>query len=178
MSKKEEASKKTDKNSISIHPLTNNRSWMETVQDNAFMLFPEKDDWRKRFIVTLLEWASKDDSLEITDFPIEMKMHRSLFYSWVARWPDIKEAFDQAKLMLASRRKKGALTRKFDKDVVFKDLHKYDPEWHEINKYHSDMKKEEDKQAHTFIINDAKPRIVSKEELTSSNEEENDVSSE
>ena len=42
----------------------------------------------------------------------------------------------------------------------------YDPEWHAINKYHSDMRKEEEKQSHTFIINDAKPRIVSKEEMT------------
>lgn len=177
MSKKEDASKKSDNHSIALNPLTNNRTWMETVQDNAFMLFPEKDDWRKRFIVTLLEWASKDDSLEITDFPIEMKMHRSLFYAWQAKFPDIKEAADLAKLMLASRRKKGALTRKFDKDVVFKDLHKYDPEWHEINKYHSDMKKEEEKQAHTFIISDSKPRVISKEELINS-EEENDVSNE
>jgi hypothetical protein len=142
------------------------------VQDNAFMMFPERDDWRKRFIFTLLEWASKDDSLEITDFAIEMKMHRSMLYRWVEKHSDIKEAFGMAKLMIASRRKKGALTRKFDKDVVFKDLHKYDPEWHDINKYHSDMKKEEEKQAHTFIISDAKPRIVSKEEMKSDSEVE------
>lgn len=175
MSKKEDESKKNDKNTIPLHPLTNNRTWMETVQDNAFMLFPEKDDWRKRFIVTLLEWASKDDSLEITDFPLEMKMHRTLFYAWIKRYPDIEEAHQLAKLMLASRRKKGALTRKFDKDVVFRDLHKYDPEWHEINKYHSDMKKEEEKQAHTFIISDAKPRVFSKEELMGNSEEANEA---
>lgn len=159
--------KKTKKpnTSIELHPLAGNRTWLEYVQDNAFMMFPEKDDWRKRFILTLMEWASKEDSLEITDFALEMKMHRSMLYRWVDKWPDIKQAFEMAKLMIASRRKKGALTRKFDKDVVFKDLHKYDPEWLEINKYHSDMKKDEEKQAHTFIISDAKPRIVTKEEM-------------
>lgn len=158
---------KKSNTSIELHPLASNRTWLEFVQDNAFMMFPEKDDWRKRFILTLMEWASKEDSLDITDFALEMKMHRSMLYRWVEKWPDIKQAFDMAKLMLASRRKKGALTRKFDKDVVFKDLHKYDPEWLEINKYHSDMKKDEEKQAHTFIISDAKPRIVTKEEMNS-----------
>ena len=126
--------------------------------------------------MTLLQWAEREDSLDITDFPLEMKMHRSLFYDWVRRFPDIKDAFETAKLMLASRRKKGALTRKFDKDVVFKDLHKYDSEWLEINKYHSDMKKDEEKQAHTFIISDSKPRIVSKEELIGKSEENDERS--
>lgn len=163
MAKKTE---KTNNHTIELTSLSNNRTWLEMVQDNAFMMFPEKDDWRKRFVMTLLEWSSKDDSLEITDFALEMKMHRSMLYRWIATYPDIKEAFDFAKLMIASRRKKGALTRKFDKDVVFKDLHKYDPEWHEINKYHSEMRKDEEKQAHTFIINDTKPRIVSKEEMS------------
>lgn len=163
---------KKSKPIIEMHPLTNNRTWLECMQDNAFMMFPEKDGWRNRFIYTLLEWASKEDSLDITDFPLEMKMHRSMFYRWIEKWPDIKQAHETAKLMLATRRRKGALTRKFDKDVVFKDLHKYDSEWLEINKYHSDMKKDEDKQAHTFIINGSKPRIVSKQEMVSENEEE------
>lgn len=166
MSKKSE-SKETNKPILELHPLANNRTWIEFIQDSAFMMFPEKDAWRQRFIYTMMEWASKDDSIEITDFALEMKMHRSMFYRWVDKYPDIKRAYEHVKLMLASRRKKGALTRKFDKDVVFKDLHKYDPEWHEINKYHSDMKKEEEKQAHTFIISDAKPRVVSKEDMLS-----------
>jgi hypothetical protein len=134
-------------------------------------MFPEKDDWRKRFILTLLEWASKEDSLEIGDFILEMKMHKSMFCRWMKNYPDISDAYDHAKLLIASRRRKGALTRKFDKEVVFRDIHRYDPEWLEINKYHSEMKKDEDKQAHTFIINDAKPRIVSKEEMTRENED-------
>jgi hypothetical protein len=33
------------------------------------------------------------------------------------------------------------------------------------------MKKEEEKQAHTFIISDVKPRIVSKEEMLSDSSE-------
>jgi hypothetical protein len=165
------AKKEADNHTIEIKPLTNVSTWSDFVANDAYMLFPNKLDWRQRFTYTLLEWASKEDSLEITDFTIAMKMRRATLYEWADKHKDIKDAFEMAKLILASRRKKGALLRKFDKDVVFKDLHKYDPEWHEINKYHSDMKKEEEKQAHTFIISDVKPRIVSKEEMLSDSSE-------
>ena len=169
MSKKDDETINTN---TQIKPLTTVRTWKEFIDNDAYMQFPSKQDWRLRFIYTLLEWAMKDDSLEITDFALEMKMRRQTIYEWADKYPDIKQAMDQARLMIASRRKKGALTKKFDKDVVFKDLHKYDPEWLEINKYHSDMKTEETKQSHTFIISDAKPRIVSKEEMLGSGGEE------
>lgn len=156
---------KPSNNSTDIKPLTNTRSWSDFIQNEAYMQFPEKQDWRNRLIYTMYEWASKDDSLEITDFAIEMKMRRMTLYDWANKYPDIKAALDEVRLMLGSRRRKGALTRKYDKDMALRDMHCYDPEWLAINKYHSDMKKEEEKQAHTFIINDAKPRIVSKEEM-------------
>lgn len=165
MDRKTAQTSKNTKRTLKLTPLSNNRTWLQMVQDNAYMMFPEKDDWRKRFILTLLEWASREENLEITDFAIDMKMHRSMLYRWVGKYPDIKEAFDMAKLMVGSRRKKGALKKVFDKDVVFKDLHKYDPEWLEINKYHSDMKKDEDKQMHTFIISNTKPTVKTKEEI-------------
>jgi len=161
MSKKKE----TPHNTTGMKLLTTSETWKEFINNDTLMVFPGKNDWRKRFIYTLLEWASKDDSLEITDFAIEMKMRRTTLYRWAQEHEDLKEALDFARLMIGSRRRKGALTKRFDKDVVFRDMHKYDPEWLEINKYHSDMKKEEEKQSHTFIISNEKPRIVSKQEM-------------
>jgi len=155
----------TVNNNTEIQPLTNTRTWKEFIENDAFMQFPAKYDWRLRFIYTLLEWAMKDDSLEITDFAIEMKMRRQTIYEWANKYPDIKDALDHARLIIGSRRRKGAMTKKLDGIYAYRDMHMYDPEWHAINKYHSEMKTEESKQSHTFIINDVKPRIVSKEEM-------------
>jgi len=156
---------KIPQSSMDVKPLSKPMSWNDYLNNRAYMQFPEKDDWRKRFTCTMLEWASQEDSLEITDFAIEMKMHRQTLYSWADKYPDIKEALDITRLILGSRRRKGALTRKYDKDMALRDMHCYDPEWLAINKYHSDMKVEQEKQAHTFIISDAKPKVVSKEEM-------------
>ena len=154
-----------------IQPLSNATSWSDFIQNNAYMQFPQKDDWRKRFIYTFIEWASKDDSLEIMDFYVEMKMYRTTVYDWANKYPDVKDALDYVRLMLAARRRKGALLRKYDKDMALRDMHMLDPEWLTINKYHSDMKTEEAKQSYAFIINDAKPKIVSKEEMMKQVEE-------
>lgn len=153
-----------------IQLLTTSGTWCEYLNGDAFMLFPSKDDWRKRFMYTLLNWASKEDSLEITDFAMEMKMHRRTLYKWAEQYADLQDALEIARLMIGSRRRKGAMIKKLDGAYAYKDMHKYDPEWLEINKYHSEMRKDEDKQAHTFIINDAKPRIVSKEEMAGETE--------
>jgi hypothetical protein len=159
------SSKETTNTTTNIQPLTTSGSWCEFINNETLMLFPSKQDWRKRLIHTLLIWASKDDSLEITDFAIEMKMHRRTLYKWAEQYEDLRDALDLARLIIGSRRRKGTMQKKLDGAYAYRDMHMYDPEWHAVNKYHSDMKKEEEKQAHTFIISDAKPRIVTKEEM-------------
>ena len=90
-------------------------------------------------------------------------MRRQTLYEWVAKYPDIKAAFEEAKLLLACRKRVGAMTKKFDKDAVYKDMHRYDPEWHEINQYHADMKKEDENKPTTFVINMNKPKVIEQE---------------
>ena len=135
-------SKKATDTSTEVRSLSNTRSWLDFLNKDAILLQPDKDMFRKRLALTLLEWAQQDSSLEIGDFAIEMKMRRTTLYEWAQKYPDFKEAYDFAKLMIGVRRRKGALTRKFDKDVVHRDEHVYDPERHEVNVYHNNLKKD------------------------------------
>lgn len=148
-----------------VSVLTNRRSIADFVKNDAYMYFPDKLDWRNRFCATVMEWAEREDSLELVDFVLEIRMLRKTFNEWQEKYPDIKEAVDFARLMIGSRKRKGALYRKYDKDVAFRDMHKYDPDWLEINKYHSDMRKAEEVKPTTFVIHTDKPEIVSKEEM-------------
>ncbi len=161
----EKDNSKIDNDSIAITPLSKNVSWVDFLQNDAYMLFPEKDDWRKRFCFTMLTWAERKDSLEIADFVFLMKMDREQLYRWAKQYPDVKRAYDLAKLMLAVRKRKGALIRKYDKDVVYKDMHILDPEYLAINKYWSDLKKEEASQSEVRYVYLEKPKVKSKEEV-------------
>lgn len=174
-------SKNTDK---AVHhnnrdqELSTSRTWIDFLDKETLNMYPGKDEWRQRLIYTLLKWSEKKESLEILQFCFEYKIPRRTLKEWVDKYPEVKSAYEDTKLALACRRRVRTMNKELDGAYAYKDMHMYDDEWHAVNKYHSDMKKEEDKQAHTFIINDSKPRIVSKEQmlLLSSNEANDDVS--
>lgn len=148
-----------------ITTLTKNRTWEDFLNKESILIFPQKDDWRKRFMLTMLEWSQQDDSLEIIDFLVQMKVTRSNFYEWLTKYPDLKEGYEQVKLIIASRRRTGALLKKYDKEMVMKDIHRYDHEWDAVNKYHAELKRNETPPPSTINVYATKPGVVSKEEL-------------
>lgn len=163
--------KETLKYSGDARELSNSRSWMDFLDKETLGVYAGKDEWREKLIYTLLKWSEKQTSLEIMQFCLEYKIPYTTMKEWIEKYPDVKQAYNNAKLSIGCHRRIGSMNKKLDGAYAYKDMHIYDPEWHAINKYHSDMKKEEEKQAHTFIISDAKPRIVSKEEMLKEVEE-------
>lgn len=126
-----------------ILPLAKNRTWIELIDAASYNMFPEKDDWRRRLMYTLFLWAEEEESLQLQDFCTQYKIPRSTLYEWRDKYNDLGEVVNQVKLILGARRLKGALKKDFDKEVVFKDIHKLDPEYLDINKYHAELKKNE-----------------------------------
>lgn len=135
-------SKKTSKHNTVLAPLSNVRTLANFVNNDTFMDFPEKGDWRKRFCATMLDWAERETSLDMVQFCQEYRYARQTVYDWINRYPDIKEMYNHCKLLVGCRRRVGALKKDFDRDTVFKDMHVYDPEWVEINKYHAELKQQ------------------------------------
>lgn len=159
------ASNKIIHSTVDDGRLSNSRTWIDFIDKESLSTFPGRDDWRKRLINTLFIWSERPTSLEVMQFCIEYKIPYRTLKEWVDKYPEVKEAYDNVKLSIACHRRVGSMNKKLDGAYAYKDMHIYDPEWLAINKYHSDMKKDEEKQAHTFIISDVKPRIVSKEEM-------------
>lgn len=147
--------------------LAKNHTYTDLIDNEAFIFFPEKDNWRKRLIFTLEKWVEKDSSVELQQFYEEYKIPRLTVNDWRNKYKEVGEAFDRAKLTIASRRRMGALTKKYDKDMVLRDIHRYDDEWLEINKYHADLKKQETHalQPTTFVVDTRKPGVVNAEKM-------------
>ncbi|HEY5267754.1 MAG TPA: hypothetical protein VII94_01315 [Candidatus Saccharimonadales bacterium] len=162
MAKKEVETSKSNTYSLE---LSNKRTWMDFIDKESLEMFPGRNEWRQKLIYTMFLWAEKSTSLEILQFCMEYKIPYTTLKDWIDKYPDIKQAYNNVKLAIACHRRLGSMNKKLDGAYAYKDMHIYDPEWHAVNKYHSDMKTEEAKQSHTFIISDAKPRIVSKEEM-------------
>ena len=149
-SKIENKVKKTN-NSNSIEPLSNSDAWLDYMADESFRLFPEKDNWRKRFCYTLLLWSLKPDSMEIIDFCDEIKISYDSFSKLTRRYDDIGQFFRDAKLRIAGRKRKGAAKNELNVSV-FRDMHRYDPEWIPLMKELEDIKKDNSGSGDKIII--------------------------
>lgn len=145
--------------------LSNSRSWRDFMDQDTLSVFCGREEWRERLINTMLSWSDKSTSLEVQQFCMEYKIPYGTLKEWEYKYPDIAHGFKEMKRNIACHRKVGAYTKKLDGNHVFKDLHRYDPEWHDVNKYHSDMKKDEEKQPHTFVIDARKPTVITKEQM-------------
>ena len=132
--------------------LSENVSWADFMEGDAQRFFPGKDQWRRRLIHTLLTWADQEDSLELMQFCVKYKIPYRTFHNWLDRFPDLKEVFDQVKLMLGSRRRVGATHNKYNLTMILRDLHHYDPGEIDINAYNDKRKLGESEIAKTQVV--------------------------
>lgn len=133
---------------------------------------PQSEAWRAKLCDTIIHWAKLPDSLEILDFSFEYGFPRNLIRLWANKYEDVGSAYEFAKLMIGSRKRKGALVRAYDKDVVFRDMHNYDDEWMKVDAYHAQLKNYENasKEGNTFIFQEA-GKVVTKDELDNQNKQ-------
>ncbi len=156
---------KVSKNDQFPEELVKNRGWHEFYNYEANELFPSKESFRQRVAYTILKWSETDEALDLGQFFMVYKIPRETFRAWCAKYPDIKQAYLDAKLNVATRRRLGALNKQFEKEVVFKDMHTYDSDYLEINQYHASLRKDEDKQPHVFNVILDRPEVTSKAEM-------------
>lgn len=152
---------KITKPSTSIEELAIPCSWMAFLDEESFRMFPGQQEWRKRLALTWLNWASEEESLEIQQFCAKYKIPRRTLVHYSNTYPDFESAFSEGKLMIASRKRIGSLKRHFDKDVAFRDMHLYEPEWHQVNKYHADLKTDNQGNQKTVVVIERFPEEIS-----------------
>ncbi len=156
---------KITKRNTDVNEISNGRTWMDFLDKETLQLYPGRDDWRKRLIYTMLKWAENKKSIEVLQFCMKYKIPRQTLYDWTKQYPDIGEAYQNMKLLISCNRKVRSMEKELDKDSAYRDMHVLDPEWHDVNKYHSELKKDEGSTASTFNIHLHKPDVDNAEEL-------------
>src|SRR5436190_9762013 len=108
------SSKSTPQSNKTITPLSKDHQWYDYMSDNSLVYFPEKADFRNRVIYSLYEWFDNPESIEIMQFCIDYKIKYTTLQEWRNRFPEIQEAWQDVKRMIACRRRVGAMKRKLD----------------------------------------------------------------
>lgn len=156
------ARKKTVQPSMHVEPLSKDCSWLDYLHEDSFRFFPAKAEWRKRLIYTMyqsLEDADKKgrEPIDLMQLCRTYKIKYTTLIFWTTVHPDIKEAYDDYKLYLATNRRLGMAHKELDKEAILKDQHKYDPEWHEVNQYHAALKNDEIKHEREIVVIERMP---------------------
>ena len=132
---------KTTNDTTPIRELSNSGTWLDYMEPDADRFFPEKDSWRKKLIFTMHFWSSKPDSLEVIDFCDEYKISYDTLIKLTIRYEDIGSAYKDLKRRIGGRKRKSAAKNELN-ICVFRDIHRYDPEWIPLMKELEDIKKD------------------------------------
>lgn len=107
----------------------------------------------------LLAWAKNSDSLLLNDFFTERWISIHTYRRWAERDKMFSDRLEMAKLMIGSRREKGALQRKFDASVMMRSAPLYDPEWKLLEEWRAKLaKSEQEVEQLKVLIETIKPK--------------------
>lgn len=136
--------------------------WQSLLNPDAHRFFPGVDQLRERLIYTLMEWARDPEHIDTGQFLTEYYIPPRTMNSWVNKYDDVRDAWEQAKLLMASHRRVGAMKRKLDPKSCFRDIYHYDPFENEVDERQARLSKySEEKQGNVTInVIDSTPEIV------------------
>lgn len=141
-------SKKTINPSAVVIPLSKTGG---ILRDPLFMN-PTNQEWRDKLKKTLEIWSSVPTALSLYQFYREYGIPKKKMDKWRETYPEINEMIEEVKDRIGENRWLLAFMRKSSEALFLKDIHHYHKEWREINKYHADLKKEEDKTSGIQVV--------------------------
>ena len=104
-------------------------------------LQPVSVDYLLKFALEWVEWVMANDwVITLTAYINTKGVHKNTVDRWIVRCPELKEASDFVRQIIAERRDFGAATRKYS-DSWIKHTHPlYDPEFKQLEEWRSSMK--------------------------------------
>jgi hypothetical protein len=90
----------------------------------------------------LVKWVEDDEeAFRIYKFLRLKKIPTNTYYRWKSSNEDLSDAHDFANMVIAERRERGAILRKYDTGAAFALLAKIDPEWKEMLEWKASLNK-------------------------------------
>jgi len=145
--------KKQKENNINTRDVLLSKSWNRSIRHEIEMMnIMSRKELKEQVIEWMFDWIVKPEAETILDFCIEHKIPRSTLYYWAANDEEFGRFYDNIKLILSNKLYKLMLHRNCDRESVLQVMHNLDPEWHGINKYHNDLKKQIAQAAKVIVL--------------------------
>ncbi len=141
---------------VKAEPKRKQRGWEAYYDIYSMSMKPVNDSVIERVAGDLRSWALTNDEQEfafrISDFIDSRGLCFDTYYKWVATNVHMKRAHDFAMRRIASRRERGACTRRFDSGAIFKSLGHYCPIERTEQKLRAELAKAEEPVSKEYTV--------------------------
>jgi len=102
---------------------------------------PISDAFIERLAYDLVVWAvDNDDALKLSQFILDKRIYPKTFYSWTKRYQVLEMAKEVALEAIGNRREIGAITGKYNVNIVMSQMAKYDQSWWSLEERRTRLK--------------------------------------
>lgn len=110
----------------------------------SFKMHPVSNDYLIKFALEWVNWVcNNEDVLTVNEYFICKGVHARTVWNWKQRCAELKEAHAFVLQVLGTRREKGALTRKYDSNMVRLTMSLYDSKWKELEEWQAQLRTKE-----------------------------------
>jgi hypothetical protein len=100
---------------------------------------PVTNEYIKKCAAEWLQLVRDEEILMMSTYRLRKAIPRPTWDKWLERCPELKEARDLVRDMIAERRECGGLKFKYSAPLIMKMQHLYDPEWKESEEWRAKL---------------------------------------
>ena len=128
--------------------------WLEEYKDFfTNRMHPVTEAFLERISCELLEWAHNNpDAIRVEQFFLKKNIPLRTVGRWVDTYPNLKEAYDSADLVIAFRREEGAMRKGWNAQIVSKTMGMFDPRYKAFLEWESRLKSQENASIPTQVV--------------------------
>jgi len=136
--------KRTKTSNLTKYPeeYTKSYPYVELINAATAISVPGANNWFEKLAFVLNEWSKQDDATMLRKFYDKYGIRKCVFKSFVKQSPLLQAEFEEVKDRIASRLIDGATLKKYDREIVLREIHKYDAEEFELTAKLSKISKE------------------------------------
>jgi|GEM_PF-3926329 len=114
----------------------------------------------QRLAEDLWAWSMKDTSLRIEDFYTDCGIRSEDFYRFIERCEELRESHSATMIRLATRRDKGALTKKFDASWAARTQAAFDSEYRKARQFEASLQKDNEDKVQRVVVLEKMPDVA------------------
>ncbi len=115
---------------------------------------PASENFIMRLGQEFVDWCFNSNGHKASQFFLGKGIDSRTYYRWYDKHPKFAHSYDYGLQVLGNKRETLMLEGKYKEKPVMHRMHAYDPEWKSSDKYHSELKLEDDNAEKKYILVD------------------------